>query len=301
MQTSGQRKKVYLDQQVWHYIDDKEEIREFFINQKENCGWSYYLSTAHIEELHTARMNETEDKIGLTDSLEKVMRDMAEHGVIKETIAGMRFFSGDTQYDKAKEETYTEDTRLPIKNRADQDLHNQKASRWNPNVLLNQLHMLHSQGNEFRQVWDTDQMQEVISDCDARQNMPVDYDQLDSELKRQGLYDDEYRYNVVMMASMTPVISISRARNQYEEDKGNYLELESTISLLFDCLSLAGFNREKNRNANSSQYDIQHAIRATYCDIFVSNENKFLQKYKAVAYYYGIPIEIIPLKELSIT
>lgn len=41
-------------------------------------------------------------------------------------------------------------------------------------------------------------------------------------------------------------------------------------------------------------YDIQHAIRATYCDIFVSNDNKFLQNYKAVAYYYGIPIEIIP-------
>lgn len=65
--------RVYLDFQVWDYINKNENVRAFFVGKQE---WSYLISVAHLEELYKARKSEKDDKIGLTDKLGKTIRKL---------------------------------------------------------------------------------------------------------------------------------------------------------------------------------------------------------------------------------
>ena len=60
------------------------------------------------------------------------------------------------------------------------------------------------------------------------------------------------------------------------------------------------FRRDgSDKHSNSGTYDIQHSINATMCDIFITNDNKFADKFMAVAYFLGIPIKIIKWKDME--
>ena len=82
--------RVYLDYQIWDYIDKNDCIRSYFQLKKEE-GWEYFISVAHLEEIYRARKNETIEKKGLTDSLEMTLRSMSANGVIKPTINGIKY------------------------------------------------------------------------------------------------------------------------------------------------------------------------------------------------------------------
>ena len=41
-------------------------------------------------------------------------------------------------------------------------------------------------------------------------------------------------------------------------------------------------------------------ICATMCDIFITNDERFADKFKAVAYYLDIPIQIIKWQDIDI-
>ncbi len=87
---------------------------------------------------------------------------------------------------------------------------------------------------------------------------------------------------------------------KYEDLKIDYNLLNNTMALLFGVLTASGYKRDTSEKLrNSGEYDIQHAIRATYCDAFVTNDKKLKSKYKAVAYYMGIPIEIMDFIEFE--
>ena len=45
---------------------------------------------------------------------------------------------------------------------------------------------------------------------------------------------------------------------------------------------------------------VQHSICATMCDIFITNDERFADKFKAVAYYLDIPIQIIKWQDINI-
>ena len=48
--------RVYLDYQIWDYIDKNDCIRSYFQLKKEE-GWEYFISVAHLEEIYRARKN----------------------------------------------------------------------------------------------------------------------------------------------------------------------------------------------------------------------------------------------------
>lgn len=66
--------KVYLDYQIWNYIAGDDNIKNFFLLQKEEKGWRYFISVAHLEEIYKARKYENTANAGKTDSLEKTIR-----------------------------------------------------------------------------------------------------------------------------------------------------------------------------------------------------------------------------------
>lgn len=43
--------KVYLDYQLWDYINKNDNVKKFFQLQKEEKEWRYFISVAHLEEI----------------------------------------------------------------------------------------------------------------------------------------------------------------------------------------------------------------------------------------------------------
>lgn len=84
------------------------------------------------------------------------------------------------------------------------------------------------------------------------------------------------------------------AWGKYSNLKNDYCKLEEYITMLMNILTSEGYKRENSvRKYKSATYDTQHSICASSCDVFITCDEKFAAKYKAVAYYLGIPIKVL--------
>jgi hypothetical protein len=97
-----------------------------------------------------------------------------------------------------------------------------------------------------------------------------------------------------LMKGLLAQSGLDEARGTYEAIKHDYMRLQYIMAVLFELLSAAGYRRDKGINKYvSGKYDTQHAICATFCDVFVTADEKFADRYKAVAYYLDIPLKIL--------
>ncbi len=247
--------KVYFDQQIWALLENGT-LDEAIINRAaEQSQCNYYLSVAHLEELHNSEKKETEDKKGITERLEVFMKKHSVPGVIKETFEGIEFHPGEKEYRIARNAVWKVDTMGIVQGVSDIGLEAQKQNGIDPKNLFEG--RKHDSDTEYKDVWKI---------------------QLVKQLLRK--------------------FSVENVK--YQPLKADFLELNAKMPLVFEVLAAAGYKRDKNEKLhNSGAYDIQHAIRATYCDMFVTNDNNLKSKYKAVAYYMEIPIEILSFEEFE--
>ena len=78
----------------------------------------------------------------------------------------------------------------------------------------------------------------------------------------------------------------------FKERKYSRIEIELTFEILFQLLNANGYRKEKKDKSVSSIHDVSHAIYGLYCDIFVTCDENFYKKLKAVHYYLGIEREV---------
>ena len=102
--------KVYFDQQIWALLENGFLNVEIINRAAERSRCKYYLSVAHLEELHNAEKKETEDRRGITRRLEMFMKKHTVSGVIKETFYGIEFHTGEKEYQVARNTIWDIDT-----------------------------------------------------------------------------------------------------------------------------------------------------------------------------------------------
>lgn len=257
--------KVYLDYQMWAYMSKCPQVKQFFVDKKVNDGWHYFLSVGHLEELQWDRTQEDAVHKGATNALEKAMKELAEEGVIKETVVSLpgqnkietrsilQFCNGSWDYNISKYIVNAVDTHKLILKRNREFFQNQ--DRWpDPKTLFEGIP--HTNDNEFKKVWQTNAVKSVM--------------------KKMGIFNPSYSYKT------------------YNKVLTDYHDMIDVMTTLFDTLTIAGYKREKNeRTQNSYEYDKQHAINATYCDVFITADKNFAAKFKAVAYYYGLDTKVL--------
>lgn len=245
--------KVYFDKHIWDSLQngtlDVEKINK--IAEESKCA--YYLSVAHLEELHNAEKNEIGDKKGITRRVEGFMKDHSTPGIINESYDGVEFYCGESEYQKARAAVWNVDTSDSVQRLSGIGLSAQKNNGINPKYLFKGRE--HNITTEYRDVWEIQLVKELLK-----------------------------------------IFNVENVK--YQNLKNNYLKLCFTMTSLFSVLTNAGYKRDKNMKLhNSGAYDIQHAIQSTYCDVFVTNDNNLKSKYKAVAYYMEIPIEVLSFDE----
>ena len=74
--------------------------------------------------------------------------------------------------------------------------------------------------------------------------------------------------------------------------KNSHREIEETISILFAFLDDIGYNKGSDRQIVSNIHDNTHAIYATVADVFVTADEKFYKRVKAIYSYLGVPTKI---------
>ena len=284
--------KVYLDFQIWDYITKNEEIEKYF---KEKEQWDYLISVAHLEELYKAKRAEKDDKVGLTAELKNKMIQMAMDGVIKPTTEGVKFqVKG---YEKAYQDIVKYDTQEIIKDRSlvKRDLDKEAYDAKNLFEGIKK----HNRKDEYKLVWETKRVKDELNklENDSVQlamelNNPNNSLRNDME-KAYGKSIANYLLKSLIVSSNTKI-----KPGMYPLIVNNYETLEYVMDRLYTILTKCGFRRDNSdKHANSGTYDIQHSICATLCDIFITNDNGFADKFKAISYYLGIPIKILTWKE----
>ena len=154
--------KVYLDFQIWDYINKNEKVKDFFVKKQD---WTYLISVAHLEELFKARRNETGNKIGLTDELEKIIKEIAEDGVIKPTFEGVKFIP--QSFEKTYNDIVVYDTQESVSERslARRDI-DKKA--YNPRDLFEGIP--YNPNKEYEMVWQTKRVKDEILKINSENN-----------------------------------------------------------------------------------------------------------------------------------
>ena len=289
--------RVYLDYQIWDYISKNDDIKKYFEKQKVDKKWSYYISVAHIEELYKAQKNESIAKAGITDSLKKTIRSMAENGVIMPTTQGVRYMPGSFQM-ASFNVMFFDTTDIVEKRSLFRKLLDNNA--YNPQKLFEGIK--HDKNNEYITVWETARVQKELS------QLPLYTEKLKQALLLPGnsyVKDMEKKYGPEnteeILSDFLDSLDVEIKSSIYSEVKNDYRKLEYVIECLDFILTKCGFKRDgSDKHAISGTYDIQHSICATMCDIFITNDERFADKFKAVAYYLDIPIQIIKWQDIDI-
>ena len=287
--------KVYLDFNIWNYINNDSKYREYFMRKAEKDEWKYFISVAHLEELYKAKRNEKHDSVGLTDKLENTIREIAEDGVIKPTLDGVKFKY--KSYENTYRDIVNKDT-VDIVYRRSLVRRDRDKNSYDSKDLFQGLE--HNKNDEYKKVWDTERVKLELEKCNNN------YSNISKELRCP---QNKLRKDLIKMYGNTTgeiIISefLESAKTQicpgiYNQIVDNYGKLEYVMEQLYFVLTKCGFKRDnKDKLANSGTYDIQHSICATMCDLFITNDYGFAEKFKAVAFYLAVPIRIMMLEDI---
>lgn len=287
--------KVYLDYQIWNYIAGDDNKKNFFLLQKEEKGWRYFISVAHLEEIYKARKYENTANAGKTDSLEKTIRSIAEDGVIKPTKQGVKYIQ------KCYETTYQNiveyDTIDIVKDRSSMRRQMDKGAYDPKNLFEGVTHKIE---DEYKIVWTTERVKQEMEKLSEvprkiKEELLLPNNSLVTDLNnRYGELEAKKQLERLLSS-----IDVEIKPGMYLNIQDDYGKLEYVIEQLYFVLTKCGFKRDKSdRLANSGTYDVQHSICATLCDVFITNDNGFADKFMAVAFFLGIPITILKWDDL---
>lgn len=288
-------KKVYLDYNIWDEISKKAKTKAFFQSLPEV---EYYLSVAHFEEIHHARKNENEKYKGCSNELKNIMLSMSITGLITYSTS-ISFDSNPESLNSAiqsiKVEHDTQNLIAKISETAfkKRDEKTKVGFKGIEGIKAEELYI---------HIWDDpiiiDKIQKYNANADSilssirngKINIFNAINTLPEEWRREYGSDA----NACSLAYRYKKAESKEIKNGcYDEIKVDCVCLQTVIAALNDFLVDRGFYRDKNlRTYISGNYDLQHFILSTYCDVFVSKDKHFCERAKAIAYYLGIPIEV---------
>lgn len=275
-----------------------ETTKKFFMSHD---NWNYYLSVAHFEELFHARNNETDEYKGESGRLKAFMQKMSLHGILKPTLKGIAFFKNDkdisSAIDSIENEHNTQERMKRIALVKYNDLKDIDAINGIKGVKQEEI---------YKKIWEQDRVTEKIGKInkkrsDLQKNIHILKEHPISVLNFLNKeYVEEYYRNsidtnqLILDCCYVAASCINIQKNSYGLIKNNYQALENIIETLYDILDEYGFKLDRTeRTAISSRYDIQHSIMSTYCDVFITTDKKYQERYKSIAWYLDIPIKIL--------
>ena len=73
--------------------------------------------------------------------------------------------------------------------------------------------------------------------------------------------------------------------------------MEIIFEFLHSTLNKCGYNRDKKTTVISGIYDTTHSIYGTYCDYFVSSDDRLRKRISAIYYYLGVSTKVVTFND----
>lgn len=277
-------RKVYFDFNILNdlIVDD--------ITQNKNFKHKPYISVAHGEEFFKMTKNNcSESNLDSIKKKDAILRRFSKNGIIGPSSYVRAVCIIYKNFDDMINTSKVYDSTNKIKKDSEYNfkLHKEIARI----VKLNNKECINYSNLSHDEIWQQKELHESLKHLNYVLSMRKQaYTKLLPYIK---LTEQDFE------KSVRRVMKHYDFKNSFNEYlRYNLWALESIIEILFNLLDGYGYNRDKNKRvAESSVYDTQHAINASFCDIFVTNDEHFLKKVKAVYWYLGVKTEVLNLQE----
>lgn len=280
-------KRVYFDTNIFEDIVKKViDINIDELNRFTNIA--YYISTAHVEEYFIAIKNDPENKYTQYNDKRKLLMSSLKHkGILNPSKT--RIINKPEKFDDCLERVEKYDTTAIMVQRG-REIH-QEQSNFFKNLLSANPDVQNNSNLDFKQIWDKDEVK-----CELAK-FP-DYVKKQNALVFQEL---EHAYGIYNVLEVTPskiITPFEIKKGCFREITNQYSCMELVFEFLHSTLNKCGYNRDKkDATVISGIYDTAHSIYGTYCDYFVSSDDRLRKRISAIYYYLGVPTKVITFND----
>ncbi|HIQ93601.1 TPA: hypothetical protein IAB29_00515 [Candidatus Ventrenecus stercoripullorum] len=279
--------RIYFDTNIFEDIVKKViDISANELNSFTNVA--YYISTAHVEEYFIAIKNDSKNKYTQYNHDRKLlMSSLKIKGILNPSHT--RIWNKPEKFDDCLSRVKQFDT-TDIMVKKGRKIH-QEQSDFFKDLLSSNPDVQNNSNLDFKEIWDKDEVKRALAEFPDY--VKTHNTSLFHELKY--VYGTHKALEFVPLKKLDP---FEIERGCFEEISNKYSLMETIFEFLHSTLNKCGYNRDKkDSTVISGIYDTTHSIYGTYCDYFVSSDDRLRKRISAIYYYLGVPTEVITFND----
>ena len=279
--------RVYFDTNIFEDIVKKV----IDINTNELNGFTniaYYISTTHVEEYFIATKNDSENKYTQYNYDRKLlMSSLKLKGILNPSKT--RIMNKPEKFDDCLARVKQFDT-TDIMVRKGKKLHQEQTGFFKELLLANP----DAQNNsnlDAKEIWNKYEVKRILAKFPdyLNENNAALFQEL------QYVYGTQVALKLAPSKKLTP---FEIKKGCFKEISNQYPLMEIIFEFLHSTLNKCGYNRDKkDSTVISGIYDTTHSIYGTYCNYFVSSDERLRKRISAIYYYLGVPTKVITFNE----
>ena len=279
--------RVYFDTNIFE--DIVKNVITISIDELNNfTNIAYYISTSHVEEYFVAEKNDFENKYTQLNNKRKLlMSSLKYRGILNPSC---------TQIENRPEKF--DDCLLRVKEYDTIDIMIDKGRRMHreqsiyfKNLCLNNPNVKNYSNLDFKEIWDKEEVKCVLAEFPnyIKNSNALVFTEL---LKVYGM-------NKALEATPLKILDPFEIKKDcFGEIYKQYSLMETVFEFLHSTLNKCGYNRDKkDSTVISGIYDTAHSIYGTYCNYFVTSDDRLRKRISAIYYYLGVPTKVIIFNE----
>ena len=279
--------RIYFDTNIFEDIVKK--VIDISVNELNSfTNVTYYISTAHVEEYFIAIKNDSENKYTQYNHDRKVlMSSLNLKGILNPS--NTRIKNKPEKFDDCLSRVKQFDT-TDIMVQKGRKIR-QEQSDFFKDLLSSNPDVQNNSNLDFKEIWDKDEVKRVLAE------FPDYVNTYNATL----FHELQYVYgthNALKLAPLKKLASFEIKRGCFEEISNQYSLMEIIFEFLHSALNKCGYNRDKkDSTVVSGIYDTTHSIYGTYCNYFVSSDDRLRKRISAIYYYLGVPTKVITFSD----
>lgn len=283
-----QIKRYYFDYNIYEKIsNDDISINSEFLQYN-----NIFLSVAHIEEYYKAYKNDVKDLN--KDSLKKlknIMTEISKKGIILNPAKNSRIRAKNETFDECYNIVQKYDTRYIIENDG-KEIHRLEKC-FVENLRREDSMAKYNSTLDKTEIWKRPEVLKGISEFGEFYQIYIS-----QSIKK---LIPIYGVNGAKMTTSDLPKDFKLSQDCFKNNIPNFHLLECVMEYLHKVLNECGYHRDTEiKKTISGIHDVSHSIYATYCNYFVTLDNKFRKRTEAIYYYLGLKTELLSFDELRL-
>lgn len=278
-------KRVYLDYNIY------DGLAKARIHLPENYSqyFKIYVSVAHAEEFFNAVDKNNSEKNN--EYLEKLYAlltgELNNSGVLNPSRHKVIYLPED--FKSTLQRVKNRDTRLTIEHDAD-DIYEAQTKIFELFCSQDEL-VRYNSTLSSEEIWKRPEVRSIL--VHFKETVTTRNNSMLPNLLRN------YSFEEALLSAIGGYLEpFDLEQNIFKYEPPTFNKLEYLIEFLQGVLNCCGYNRDnKPRKVKSGVYDTEHAIYATYCDYFVTDDERLAKRLNAIYYFLGLETRCLSFKQ----